>query len=59
MSIQEMGPESKSPRRQWISRRKRKRIIVKLVVGCLAIVVAGFLVMSGVEKIQDMNDRAH
>src|SRR5260370_911442 len=59
MSIQEMGPESKSPRRQWISRRKRKRIIVKLLVGCLAIAVAGFMIIFATNQLQDMNDRAH
>ena len=57
MSIQEMGLVPQTPLSQWSSHRKRKRLI-KLGIGCLAIFVVGFLVMSAVAKIQDMSDRA-
>lgn len=59
MSIHE--PESeiqRTPKRaSWL--RRRQRLLLKLGVGCLALFLVGHLVMAGVEKIQDMTDRAH
>jgi hypothetical protein len=44
---------------QTTSPRQRRKILLRLGVGCLAIFALGYLVVFAVEKIQDMTDRAH
>ena len=59
MSIQHTDQDTSPSTEQRLSPRRRKRIVVKLGIACLAIFLLGYLVVSAVEKIQDMNDRAH
>jgi hypothetical protein len=59
MSIQETEPESHLSNGQTGRLRRRKRLILKLGTGCLALFLLGYAVMAAVEKIQDMTDRAH
>ena len=59
MSNLQSDEEIQRSPQNWASLRKRRQILVRLGIGCLAIFLLGFLAMAAVEKIQDMNDRAH
>ena len=59
MSIQHTDQDTSPSTEQRLSPRRRKRIVVKLGIACLAIFVLGYLVMAAKEKIQNMTDRTH
>jgi hypothetical protein len=59
MAIQETELQTPTSLNPAGRSERRKRFIWKLGIGCLAIFLLGFLVITAMEKIQDMTDRAH
>ena len=51
MSVHEPQPGLEQP--------PQKRLLLKLGIGCLSLFLLVHLVMTAVDKIQDMTDRAH
>ena len=59
MFLQQSERDSQPSPKQGCLLRNRKRLILKVGIGCLSLFVLGYVVISAVEKIQDISDRAH